>query len=338
MGLAKPSTRGPSRALESEAWPSCSPPAPSGSGARGAPGHRGRVGVARVRAEGRHPAHPVLSRGSRLCLQLPHCTRKTFVLQRTACPVPAPTALYPAAWGHSPLMRTNEGSIAAQGRLQALVLLLAAKAPLLEHLSGFWVPRGDTSLVELELLFAFSLSAGAHLNMGMQIFLFLCLIFFFFPPVTFSAGSGCVLMSSGPGCDQNGSQGHRFGLKAESDFPFLRDKAELDPGPRWQEGQRGQENQGYRCCGLAANDKKLIQKSLRKKEHLLFPMTEKSGGEGISDTAASRSSKKNFYLSLPCVHLIPSRHFPLWSLPCSFRLLSCQLPSRKTGLPTEPQN
>lgn len=229
VGLAKPSTRGPSRALESEAWPSCSPPAPSGSGARGAPGHRGRVG-ARVRAEGRHPACPVLSRGSRLCLQLPHCTRKTFVLQRTACPVPAPTALYPAAWGHSPLMRTNEGSVAAQGRLQALVLLLAAKAPLLEHLSGFWVPRGDTSLVELELLFAFSLSAGAHLNMGMQIFLFLCLIFFFFPPVTFSAGSGCVLMSSGPGCDQNGSQGHRFGLKAESDFPSLRDKAELDPG------------------------------------------------------------------------------------------------------------
>lgn len=38
-------------------------------------------------------------------------------------------------------------------------------------------------------------------------------------------------MSSRLGCDQSGSQGHQFGIKAKCDVPAFRDRAELGPGP-----------------------------------------------------------------------------------------------------------
>lgn len=45
--------------------------------------------------------------------------------------------------------------------------------------------------------------------------------------------------------------GHPFGLNAGSDFPASRNTAERGPGPRWQEGERGQ-SQGCGGWALAA--------------------------------------------------------------------------------------
>lgn len=137
---------------------------------------------------------------------------------------------------------------------------LMAKAHLLERLPAFWLWCHDTSLEEP--LFAFSLPARAHWNMGICRFFFFCSLssFFSFP------GDILSQLRVRPDelrarCDQHVSQGHRFGIKAESDFPAFRDKAELGPWPRWQEGERGQENQGCSCCGLASNDENQLKKA-----------------------------------------------------------------------------
>lgn len=146
-------------------------------------------------------------------------------------------------------------------------------------------------------------------------------------------------MSSGSGCNQNGSGRHQFGIKAGSDFPAFRDRAELGPGPRWQEGERGREDQGYSCCSVAADDK---TDSIPLREGVLIVACgRKVQGVGFRHGCIQELKEQQLLaICLFPVFTIPSRECVPEIAACGWAALLCShsLPGRKEGLPTETQN